>query len=370
MIPFVLLSYFSSFSILGIKFGYILRAIILLTLLFYSAKHCLRLRKLDVQLSLVLIIASIPSLRYLFVEEWLTYVFNITVIIFFSAYVKKNLKTSVKHFIVVITFLHVIILLGFVPESGIKYSLEVFLINANMYSGFLERPHITGFVSSYVVVAALECFKVDSSSLKNKLIYVLVLIVNIYVIYLTFARTAWLMLVLILLKELYTQRRNIVSWVVGLSLILGSYFILDFSSVIMRLSEKTLHNSSGNLTGNGRLNFWKGYLEIFYEMSWINKLFGVSPSQAQTYLVNSYSLNYEAHNFFITQLVGYGLVGLILYLLLFVRFKMNQGFTSLLLFFWLFFQGTMGLEVFVTHILITFFLYESKKPAFSDDFKY
>lgn len=169
-----------------------------------------------------------------------------------------------------------------------------------------------------------------------------------FALLMTGARTITIAGGVIYLVQLFSATKRIDRRLRGILLVLAA--VLVVVSVLPALSSTALFEKNSNLEGsdssfsNGRDQIWGYYISMFNGLPVLNKAFGAGVGM----IVENSLLTVGTHNDFLSFLISYGFVGLILYVAYVVRAFTRcgaglYGYAAVALFLWCaFFNGFSG----------------------------
>lgn len=170
----------------------------------------------------------------------------------------------------------------------------------------------------------------------------------LFALLMTGARTITIAGCAIYLIQLLTATKRIDRRLRGILLVLAAVVVVV--SVLPALSSTALFEKNSNLEGsdssfsNGRDQIWAYYISMFNGLSALNKTFGAGVGMIAEHSM----LTVGAHNDFLSFLISYGVVGLVLYIVYVVRSFSRcgaglYGYVAVALFLWCaFFNGFSG----------------------------
>lgn len=203
--------------------------------------------------------------------------------------------------------------------------------------GPFEAAHILGYIciSIYCGLHLLQSQTGPHSNYVTRIYILLKLICSGMVIW-TSARSAVLALLIIVFADFISLR----SWTKRVFILFSSIFLfllLTISTNILSnipIVQKTVNAMlSGSIT-NGRERFNRVLLYYYeYSLNTWQKIFGIGMNNLRHFMKNSIGAPIHAHNDYINALVGYGLLGLVLYLAMQIKLylSISNKFYSLLL---------------------------------------
>lgn len=228
--------------------------------------------------------------------------------------------------------INIILLIGlFLPQC---YSTNM---GETVYKGFTYSGHT--FASCISLTLSIYIFYLVDE--KKYFIKILWVILPLYCIFLSGART-FLISVFLILCILYERK---IKYVKNSKLIIAIFFIV---MIIMFMSSslydkffETANNkyiSENKLEAitSGRLIWWRYDLQAFQELNWFQKIFGAGHELVYDVNKEMYGLYIWAHNDFIQVLVSLGLFGFLGYCMLIINIyiklrKENKKYAIILL---------------------------------------
>lgn len=170
----------------------------------------------------------------------------------------------------------------------------------------------------------------------------------VFALLMTGARTITIAGGVIYLFQLLSETKRVDRRLRGILLVLAAVVVAV--SVLPALSSTALFEKNSNLEGsdssfsNGRDQIWAYYISMFYGLPALNKTFGAGVGM----IVEHSVLTVGTHNDFLSFLISYGVVGLILYIVYVARSFTHcgaglYGYVAVALFLWCaFFNGFSG----------------------------
>lgn len=170
----------------------------------------------------------------------------------------------------------------------------------------------------------------------------------LFALLMTGARTITIAGCVIYLLQLLSATKRIDRRLRGILLVLAAVVVVV--SVLPALSSTALFEKSSNLEGsdssfsNGRDQIWAYYISMFNGLSALNKTFGAGVGMIAEHSM----LAVGTHNDFLSFLISYGVVGLVLYVVYVARSFTHcgaglYGYVAVALFLWCaFFNGFSG----------------------------
>lgn len=225
---------------------------------------------------------------------------------------------------------------------------------------FFQSMHAAAIILSFSVLVIAHKIKEDISS-KSTLIYnSILLVIGVYAVYASFARTGMLMMVLgliILFLPSGFRIREVCICIIGL-LFLGFFFYYQFEHNPDFVNRIFDNNNSGVLdtkrVGSGRFVFIENGIKLFSSGSFFNQMFGFGSIAVQEFMKKSTGMYIGLHNGFADALVMNGFLGFFFFLkmlyayIVFVRRRKHTSQYRLLMAFFIAFltcqftQGNIG----------------------------
>lgn len=202
--------------------------------------------------------------------------------------------------------------LGFLESQGNQLEYYEGFINL---TGLFQGPHAASVTATISVLYLLYINKYFKLSKLAKTLNLTLVIFACYIIFMTYVRTGYLMLVLgviIIYLPKKVKLITVIKFLVFLSiLIFFLNFILennqDFYNRIFDIRNGTQKES-----GSGRLIFWSTAYNLWLNGDYFEILFGFGLEGLTTAIDKITGLKVVAHNEFLTQLAQNGLIGFIL----------------------------------------------------------
>lgn len=217
---------------------------------------------------------------------------------------EKNIKRNINLICNQIHFIFIILTYLLVTGKGFKRNWDM-----NYFKGFSRTQHTFSYLA---ISLAILCIYIFLNRKKN--IYLLYSIVLCGMVILSGARSSLIFLFIIGLGYIYIDRlkliklRYIIVIIVTLGIIFSNSQIIDKT-----LREKSISNY------NGRIDISRTILNEYRNLNTFEKTLGVGGDKV--YLVTQRYLNNSiwAHNDFIQILYGFGLVGLVILLIVYLK---------------------------------------------------
>lgn len=213
----------------------------------------------------------------------------------------------------------------FVIISGIPFILgltrslgENIMINDfESYVGIFQFPHAASSTTAIAVIILLYNIFFRENNLRYKIINFSISIFGIYLIYMTYVRTGYLMFFVGSMIMFFPKKisiKQILTWTFMIFSIIITFIYLIKTNETFHNRIFDIRNGQQSILGSGRLIFWIESLHLWQESDLVSKFFGVGMESLYDWLEKSYGLRVYAHNEFFTQLSVNGILGILLLL--------------------------------------------------------
>ena len=322
---------FGFFSLLKVSIVFPVYTFVVVLLLLYSIYRKVNISSL-VLLALLCIIVAVTiasgGFQYFFNQD--VYLFLYLIIIFIFSFSNKSVgKVLIENdkVIVISTVCYILLLLiSVIFFSGFRQFDEY--NNYNVLFGPYHFSHTCAY--DLIFYTILMLFYIHNK--KRKISGLLILFSLIVLILLTQVRTAFLALLFIGIYEIFFSKYLKKKLKIFMIFVLASLFItliiisfvnVSFLSNIPFLSKTIEAYEDGNIT-NGRDTFIKIAIEHFKELPFFNKIFGITVEEVRNLNFEEIGLKIHCHNDFFTILLGYGILGLGVFLFSIFAFIKNN----------------------------------------------
>lgn len=256
---------------------------------------------------------------------------NIPLMLFYGYWKKKysnahtRLEAILYSFAQFICLSSILVLLGVItPVKDFRSAEYVGVEGAEFYSGLFTTAHAA---SSYFCAAFFVLINALATGyFKNRAAYyfnIILAIIGLYSIYQTYTRTGWMMLIVGILCFIDLSKVNakkiatVLVIVVGIA-IAGIYLYNTNEFFQARISGSTVYkesNTTVDVTGSGRNEFWSNAVTLWSSGNYYQLLFGFGNSAVIEHNQRVYGLAVFSHSQFFDALVQHGIIGLILLIL-------------------------------------------------------
>ncbi|NME72223.1 O-antigen ligase family protein [Flammeovirga aprica] len=206
--------------------------------------------------------------------------------------------------------------LNLIKPLNSGYDLSIYGIDKEGFIGIFQNPHsasITLAISLSVYIVIGQNFS------KSKVSYLLLIAFGSFSLYLTYVRTGWAIFIIFI--SVYNYKKIKLKSLPALTLLL---FILMYSYNYIKENDKTLqyrvsdttiyNNNSSNNLGSGRVRFFIAGLEVFYESSFFEKIWGIG-NDIHERMKPKTNLSIRTHNGYSDVLLMCGIIGFSLFLI-------------------------------------------------------
>ncbi|APQ18014.1 O-antigen ligase family protein [Maribacter hydrothermalis] len=221
------------------------------------------------------------------------------------------------------------LLLGFaqfVIISGIPFTFKILQSKAkdvlsfedfDSYSGMFQNSHGAAITTTTAVLILLAYLKSKSTLIRFPKLNYLLLLYGIYLIYLTYIRTGYLMFVIGLVFLFLPKKLTFKQVLSGIGMVLiigvGFYVLLETNEAFYnRIFD--IRNGKQTAAGSGRLLFWMASFELWFNGNVFELFFGHGFYDLIMHMYQETGLPVYAHNEFFTQLGQNGLLGIIFFI--------------------------------------------------------
>ena len=226
----------------------------------------------------------------------------------------KNLDKMLLGFAQFIILSGIPFFLGILTSSSDEaYHLEGF----ESYTGIFQNSHGAAITTTTAVLILLAFIKSKSSIIRFPKLNYLVLLFGIYLVYLTFVRTGYVMfaigLVILFLPEKLSIKQILLSVLVVSVLVFGFVYLLETSEFFYnRIFD--IRNGRQTAAGSGRLLLWKATWDLWYNGNFFEVFFGYGYDGLVDNMFKAVGLRVYAHNEIFTQLGQNGLLGVLFFI--------------------------------------------------------
>jgi hypothetical protein len=216
------------------------------------------------------------------------------------------------------------------------------------FVGFFQSSHACAIITSLAIINLLFFLK-DAKDLSMKLLYVSTITLGIVVVYLTYVRTGYFMLVtgiLILYLDKVNLKTFFKSLLLGVSIYLVVFYLFENSYIFRaRIEDKSIYSNNSNdwfsQVGSGRLVFSSININEWIGSNLIAFTIGIGEEVAMDNMYKKIGFRIFSHNGFVDIAITNGLLGIIIYSIFFrkwfITFKRNPNnqFYRLLFAYWM-----------------------------------
>lgn len=232
-------------------------------------------------------------------------------------YVLSRIKNIKKIQLFLLQFAQFVILsgipfvFGLLESKGrVLYDLDIF----QSYTGVFQGAHSASITTAIAVLVVLSYLKSAPKINGFFIVNSVLALFGIYLLYLTFVRTGYLMFVIgliVLFKpEKISLKQIITIFILILLLIFGFYYLLQNNELFYNRMFDIV-NGEEREAGSGRLLFWQIAWDLWLSGNYFELLFGFGLEELTDEMNRKIGLKVFAHNEFFTQLAQNGLIGVI-----------------------------------------------------------
>ncbi len=200
-------------------------------------------------------------------------------------------------------------ILGILKTKGRKiFELE----DISSYTGIFQVPHSASIVTAISVLIILAFLKAKSKVIRFRWVNYFLVIFGIYLLFLSYVRTGYVMFALGLIILFMPQRltiKQIVVSVLAVSLLLAGFFYLLETNEFFYNRIFDIRNGRETAAGSGRLILWKSTWDLWYSGDGFDMFFGSGYEAVVNHNFMTTGQRVYAHNEIFTQLGQNGLVG-------------------------------------------------------------
>jgi len=244
------------------------------------------------------------------------FVFYICILLtLLNNYNKIDLNEAMKNFILLIVFVHVFLLIGFLVFGILKFEINASRLIVDRFSGLANNPNQLGLVFSLVPFLLYYYYKVQNKKIGKKLFYLLIFF-TLIIGYVNASKSlylSWLIPFCILAAYEFIRRKYKFTIIILFSTIifLGSIvFYFDLINFLL------YYKGSGSV--NHRIELLNNAILLLEQ----SPLIGFGPGAHISSIQNT-EIYWEVHNTFIDISLQVGILGVIVYILLLLQIGIN-----------------------------------------------
>lgn len=218
--------------------------------------------------------------------------------------------------------------LGFLESAKSTDDLSDFgFSNINLNSGIFQGIHAAALTYSFSFLVIFYFIFINKKYLTkhfyhSKIYNILLLAISVYSLYSTFARTGYVMFLVGWIIMIFTNKNLSLRTIF---IFLSSLVIIPFTLVFLVQSNDALRarlfdeRVSGNQeVGSGRLDIWKSSIENWREGDTFELLFGIGDDILREKNLKKIGMAIYSHNQYVDSLAQNGIIGLLLYVTMFI----------------------------------------------------
>ncbi len=202
--------------------------------------------------------------------------------------------------------------LGFLESKGRQLT---FGEDFNSYVGLFQNPHASAVSTAIAILVILA--QLRSKQLKYRWFNYVLVLLGMYLLFLSFVRTGYLMFIvglIVLYKPSKLSIRQIaISMIVLSILVIGISYLLQTNDLFYNRVFDIRNNQQSEL-GSGRLLFWRATVDLWLSGGYFELLFGHGSEALTQQMYDVTGLRVFSHSEVFTQLGQNGLIGLVIFI--------------------------------------------------------
>lgn len=233
-------------------------------------------------------------------------------------YVSKKVKRieSINKFL--LGFAQFVIISGIPFVFGILESRGKVLFELDdfqSFTGIFQNPHSASITTSTAVIIIIAFFRSKNAQLKYAKLNLILALFGVYIVYLTYVRTGYLMFLIGLIVVFKPQKftlKQVMLTVFSLSVVIfGFIYLLETNDFFYdRIFD--IRNGKQTAAGSGRLDIWRAAFDLWLNGNFLELLFGFGYEELTEGINKGVGMKIYAHNEFFTQLGQNGILGIFL----------------------------------------------------------
>lgn len=248
-------------------------------------------------------------------------------ILYFAVRVMVNESKQIKLILTVLIISYCLPIVGsaFQIIQGSSIGHVEYITGIERHLGMYMKIHALSYAMFFFSV--LFYMYVVVNQLKNKQIkwiLLVLLIVSFFCLFKSYARSAYIGLVLFWVVSLWGFNKKYFYFVLTFSLIVGSLYLTSLEQIFFKTKEFDI-----NVATSGRIYIWEHNINLFLDSDIDSKLIGHGLGVGTTKVVGSANEIWSSHNDFLHALMGLGSIGLVLYILIYLILLKDIYFSNL-----------------------------------------
>ena len=203
---------------------------------------------------------------------------------------------------------------GFLESKGtVLFELDDF----QSYTGIFQNPHSASITTTTAVIIIIALFKSKTTIMRYPKLNLLIALLGIYLIFLTYVRTGYLMfaigLIIIFKPQKFSLKQFMLVVIAVSVLVIGFVYLLETNE---NFYNRIFDIRSGRQTaaGSGRLNIYQAAIDLWLNGNFLELVFGFGSDGLREGINKSVGMKIYAHNEFLNQLGQNGLLGMLIFL--------------------------------------------------------
>ena len=303
-------------------------AIIISYLLLFGVAINIRKMKIDL-ISFAILWFCLHSFMSLLWGSQLRIIAQVTLpfVLFFAARLMIRKPEEISFLVTIIIIAFCALLFGSLYQiiKGTSIIMTESITGIERHSGVFARLKPFAFAMFFFsVFYYLKIFVFKLKINQVKWILFLLLGVSFFCIFKTFARSAYIGLILFWILSLWGYKKKYFYLLLIFSVIFGVIYITPLEQIFIKTQKFDL-----NIASSGRIFIWKHNISYFLESSLDKKLFGHGLGVVSRGIIGMPNEIWSSHNDYLHVLMSLGSLGFLLYLFIFVVLLKDVYMSSL-----------------------------------------
>lgn len=240
----------------------------------------------------------------------------------FQSGLGRAIRKNKQNIIRIIVFIEIVLLISVLNPSsyGNRWGWGE---DVSYFVGFATNGHTLASTCCLLMVLIMLVFNEQKIKLTEYLYFILPL----YSILFSGARTYLISVLILLIINIYTKKNTRFSRNITFAAILVSFIFAFFKSSMMSKFEFSSNNVyAKNILDsitNGRSEFWRFDIELFFSSNFFIQLFGRGFDYIYSFHLQKIGISIWAHNDIINSLISVGIIGTLGYLYIWIKYLIN-----------------------------------------------
>ena len=292
-------------------------AIVISYILLFAIALYIRKIKLDL-ISISILLFCAYCFLSIFWGSQLRIIAQVTLpfILFFAIRVMINKSEEIKLLLTVVIIAYCFLLVGSLYQiiQGTSIEMVESITGLERHAGMFKR--IKPFSFAMFFFSVFFYIQVAINKLANKQIkwgLFILLIISFFCIFKSYARSAYIGLIIFWAISLWGYNKKYFSIVLILSLIMGLLYLTNLEQIFFKTQEFDV-----NVATSGRIFIWEHNIELFLESDFDRKLMGHGLGVVSSSVIGAGREIWSSHNDYLHVLMALGIIGFVLYFLIFL----------------------------------------------------